>query len=133
MKKNMIFAMLLTLVLTLGLDAGEMHGRPMLAQTPYAQAKTLLGKGKPVFFEVGSDTCRSCRKMGKKLYTLTEAHPDYVVKFINVKEEREAAIELKMMMIPTQIIFDASGKEVYRHVGVLEDDELNELLKKYGF
>jgi len=125
--------MLLMLVLTLGLHAGEMHGRPMLAQTPYAQAKILLGKGKPVFFEVGSDTCRSCRKMGKKLYALTAAHPDYVIKFINVKEEREAAIEMKIMMIPTQIIFDTRGKEVYRHVGVLEDDTLNGLLKKYEF
>ena len=129
----MIFAMLLTLSLTLGLQAKEMHGRPMLAKTPYAQAKTLLGKGKPVFFEVGSDTCRSCRKMGKKLYTLTEAHPEYLIRFINVKEEREAATDMKIMMIPTQIIFDANGKELYRHVGVLEDDELNGLLKKYGF
>ena len=40
---------------------------------------------------------------------------------------------MKIMMIPTQIIYDARGKEVYRHVGVLEDDTLNGLLKKYGF
>ena len=129
MKKSIWMAMLLTL----GLNAVEMHGRPMLEETPFAQAKTELGKGKPVFFEVGSDSCRSCRVMGKKLYALTQAHPDYIVRFINVKKEREAAMALKVMMIPTQIIFDGDGKEVYRHVGILEDNELDGLLKEYKF
>ena len=129
MKKNILLAMLLTL----GLHATQIDEDSMLAQTPYKQAKTLLGKDKPLFFEVGSDSCFSCQKMGKKLYIVTKAHPNYQIKFINVKEEREAAIDMKIMVIPTQIIFDASGKEVYRHMGLLEDDELNGLLKKYGF
>jgi len=133
MKKNIIVAILLTLLPAFGLYAAEAYGQAMLTQTPYAQAKTVLGKGKPAFFEVGSDTCKSCRKMGKKLYAIAQAHPEYLIKFINVKEEREAAIEMKIMMIPTQIIFDADGKEVYRHVGILEDDELNGLLSKYEF
>jgi len=129
MKKSII----LGIALTLGLNAVEMHGRPMLEETPFVQAKTLLGKGKPVLFEVGSDSCRSCRTMGKRLYALSKEHPGYLIRFINVKKEREAATALKVMMIPTQIFFDKNGKEVYRHVGILENTELDMLLKKYRF
>jgi len=71
--------------------------------------------------------------MGKKLYTLSQTHPDYLIYFINVKKERDTAIALRIMMIPTQIIFDQKGKEVYRHVGILEDAELEKVLKAYKF
>ncbi len=120
-------------LLTLGLCGAEVHGRPMLEATPFMQVKTEIGKGKPVFLEVGSDSCRSCRVMGKKLYVVAKQHPDYIIRFINVKKEREAAVALKVMMIPTQIVFDGRGKEVYRHVGILEDDALDGLLKTYKF
>lgn len=125
--------MILGIALTLGLNAVEMHGRPMLEETPFVQAKSVVGKGKPVLFEVGSDSCRSCRVMGKRLYALSKEHLGYLIRFINVKKEREAATALKVMMIPTQIFFDGNGKEVYRHVGILENTELDMLLKKYQF
>jgi len=127
MKKHIILGLLLTLSLH------AMQGRPMLEETPYEQVKVLIAKGNPIFLEVGSDTCRSCRVMGKMLYAVSQDHPNYTIKFINVKKEREVAKELKIMMIPTQLIYDANGKEVYRHIGVLEETELNELLKKYSF
>ena len=40
---------------------------------------------------------------------------------------------LKVRMIPTQIIYDAKGEEVYRHIGVLSSSEINDLLIKYQF
>lgn len=125
MKKQMILIVLLTLSLH------AIQGRPMLEETPYAQVKMLMSKGKPVFLEIGSDSCRSCRVMGKMLYAISQDHPEYTIRYINVKKEREVAKALKIMMIPTQLIYDANGKEVYRHIGVLEEEELNALLKKY--
>jgi len=104
----------------------------MLKETPYAQVKDLIGKGKPYFLEIGSDSCRSCRVMGKMLYTITQKDPSLNIYFINVHTEREVANALKIMMIPTQLIFDAQGAEVYRHVGKLEEAELELTLTKYG-
>jgi len=127
MKKQIILSVLLTISLH------AMQGRPMLEETPYEQVKMQIAKGKPIFLEIGSDTCKSCRVMGKMLYALSQDHPEYTIRFINVKKEREVAKELKIMMIPTQLIYDANGKEVYRHIGVLEKAELSELLKKYHF
>ena len=106
-------------------------GRPMLSETPYKKVKTEIGKGKPVFLEVGAESCKSCRVMGKMLYLLSLEHPKYTLRFVNVKKEREVAKELKIMMIPTQLIYDVNGKEVYRHIGLLEEAELKVLLKKY--
>jgi len=126
MKK--ILLLLTTLCsLTLFADA------PMLKATPYSKIAPQIGHDKPLMLEVGSDHCMSCQHMGRLLYTLKKAHPDYPIYFLNVGTDRAAAMQLKVMMIPTQIFFDAKGKEVYRHVGVLQKEEVQELLKKYGF
>lgn len=109
------------------------EGRPMLKETPYAQVRDKIGKGKPYFLEIGSDSCRNCRIMGKLLYTITKEDPSLNIHFINVHKERSVASELKIMMIPTQLIFDANGTEVFRHLGVLSRDELNSLFKTHQF
>lgn len=108
-------------------------GESMLEATPYTQVQQKIGQGKPAFLEVGSDSCRSCKIMGSMLSRVTQQHPEYPVYFINVKREREAASLLKIMMIPTQIIYDKEGKEVYRHIGVLSEDELSDLFVRYQF
>ena len=118
---------LFSLLLTFNLYAG----RPMLEETAYAKVSEQIGSGKVIFLEVGSDSCRSCRVMGKLLYTVKQKHPEYPIYFVNVKKEREAAVKLKIQMIPTQIILDGTGTEVFRHVGILSPDELNALLEKY--
>src|SRR5665648_379382 len=109
------------LMLTLGAMATD---EPMLEATPYAEVKEQLGKGAPYFLEVGSDSCQSCQLMGRQLYILVKEDPKLNIKFINVHKEYDAAKALKISMIPTQIIFDANGTEVFRHVGVLGSDEI---------
>lgn len=106
---------------------------PMLQESEYKYVAQSIGKGKPYFLEVGSDSCHSCQVMGTMLLQITQKHPEYNIHFINVKKEREAAYALNVRMIPTQIIYDKEGKEVYRHIGVLSGDELAGLLKSFGF
>ncbi|MFT7879747.1 MAG: thioredoxin family protein [Sulfurimonas sp.] len=67
------------------------------------------------------------------LYRVTQEHPEYPLYFINVKKEREVASRLNIMMIPTQIIYDKAGKEVYRHIGMLSKDELSDLFVRFQF
>lgn len=109
---------------------GEDH---MLQENPYKQVIESIGKGKPSFVEVGSDSCHSCKVMSRLLYETTQKYPEYNIYFINVKKERDAALDLKIMMIPTQIIYDKNGKEVYRHIGLLSDEELAKLFITYQF
>ncbi len=105
---------------------------PMLNETPYPIAKQELGKGKAVMFEVGSDKCFSCREMGKMLYRVKQKTPNAKIYFINVGQDRATARTLGIQMIPTQIVYDAKGREAYRHIGPLGTQELNTLLQKYN-
>lgn len=105
----------------------------MIKESPYKQVKQSIGKGKPYFLEVGSNSCRSCKIMGSMLHKIIQEHPEYNIHFINVQKERDAASILNIMMIPTQIIYDKEGKEVYRHIGLLSDDELAQLFITYQF
>ena len=42
------------------------------------------------------------------------------VLFIDVREDSAAAKRFGIQMIPTQIFFDAKGKEVNRHIGFMD-------------
>ena len=106
---------------------------PMLRETAYKYVKSSIGKGMPHFVEMGSDSCHSCQVMGRTLYKVHKQNPTYNMSFVNVKKERQAAFDMKIRMIPTQLIFDKKGKEVYRHVGVLSASKLMGVLKKYKF
>jgi thioredoxin 1 len=108
-------------------------GEHTLKETQYKYVEQSIGKGKPYFLEVGSDSCHSCKIMGSMLEEVKQKNPEYNIYFINVKKEREVARKLKVMMIPTQIIYDKDGKEVYRNIGVVQSDELLKLFEKYKF
>jgi len=106
---------------------------PMLQATPYSEVEPTIGKGEPVFLEIGSDHCHSCQEMGKMLYITKQKYPSYNINFINISTNRDIAIKLKVMMIPTQIVYDSNGTEIFRHVGRLEQDELEKVFKEAGF
>ncbi|QOP45800.1 thioredoxin family protein [Sulfurimonas paralvinellae] len=112
--------LLVTLFMVFNLFGQE----PMLRETPFAEVLQQIGKHKRTFIEVGSDTCRSCQVMGRKLYVIKQKHPEYPIYFVNVHKEREAAYRLRVQMIPTQIVVDSQGNEIYRHVGILEAQEI---------
>ena len=124
-----LFTLILTLIFTSQLFAEA----PMLRSSPYKYVQSAIGKGKPHFVEIGSDSCYSCQIMGRELYKVKQKNPAFNIEFINVKHERQAAYDFKIRMIPTQIIFDAKGKEVYRHIGLLGSKELHQLFKTYNF
>lgn len=120
-----ILILLFILHVTLLADA------PMLKASSYRFVEMTLGHGKAHFVEFGSESCYSCQVMGERLYRLKQANPALNIDFINVKEEREAAYKFKIRMIPTQIIYDENGEEVFRNIGIIEEEKLHELFNKY--
>ena len=46
------------------------------------------------------------------------------VEFVDVAKDKKAAEQYKIDTIPTQIFFDASGKELFRHVGFFSRDAI---------
>lgn len=103
-----------------------------LEPRPYALVKQEIGRGQTVMVEVGSTMCQACKEMGELLYREMEINPKRKIFFVNVGEERGAAPAMKIQMIPTQIVYDAQGREIDRHIGGFTTEELKQFLAKHN-
>ncbi len=120
----------IVLIIGIFLSVSLFAEEPTLQETPFAEVLQQVGKHKMTFIEVGSDSCHSCQIMGRKLYKIKQQHPEYPIYFVNVHKEREAAYRLRIQMIPTQIVVNTKGQEIYRHVGILSQEEIQKLFEQ---
>ena len=92
-----------------------------------------LSSGKPAVIDLGARTCIPCKKMAPILESLAgEYRGKASVLFIDAHEDQAAAKRFKVQMIPTQIFFDAQGKEVKRHIGFMDKPGIVKELKAAG-
>ena len=79
----------------------------------------------PRLLDLGAGKCIPCKQMKP---ILDELHRDYATQFetvfIDVWEHREEGQRHGIRMIPTQIFFDASGKELFRHEGFMAKKDI---------
>jgi len=74
----------------------------------------------PRVVDLGADKCIPCKQMAPILVELRKEYEGRViVDFIDVWKNPKASEPYKISVIPTQVFFDAEGKEVWRHVGFL--------------
>lgn len=113
-----------------------MLAAPAAAEMPSASAAVIqqaLTSGKPVVIDLGARTCIPCKRMAPILEGLSKEYRGKAnVLFIDVHEDRAAAEKFRIQMIPTQIFFNAQGKEVKRHIGFLEKAEIVKYLQTAG-
>ena len=84
-----------------------------------------LNRGKPAVVEFGSTRCIGCREMHKIMGELIRDHGGKVsVVTIDLLADREYARRYNIQMIPTQVFFDAEGRETGRNVGVLDAESI---------
>lgn len=87
----------------------------------------------PKMLDLGSVHCKACKKMAPILDSLEIAFQGKAeIVFIDVRKDRDSAREYKITMIPTQIFFDTSGAEVYRHIGFFSADSITAHLERLG-
>jgi thiol-disulfide isomerase/thioredoxin len=88
------------------------------------------------FLEFGATGCSSCRMMEKVMEEVRSKYPSKIkVKFLNVllPENQDMMKYFGIAAIPTQVLLDVSGKEVFRHTGYLSYDDLNLEFQKINF
>ena len=87
----------------------------------------------PRLVDLGADKCIPCKMMAP---ILEEMKKDYAgtinVEFIDVWKEPDRAKEYGISIIPTQIFFDASGKELFRHEGFFSKEDILGKWKEFG-
>lgn len=79
----------------------------------------------PRLMEFGSVSCIPCKAMEPILDELREEYIGTLrVEFVDVYANRDLAAQYRIRSIPTQIFLDASGNELYRHVGFFPKQEI---------
>ncbi len=95
--------------------------------------ETVIGNGKPVLLEFGSDYCRPCREMKPVLEQLDKQFSGiFTVAYVDIWKKEALAEQYQISVIPTQIFFDAEGKELFRHEGFYPAERILAKWKELG-
>jgi len=90
-------------------------------------------KGMVTMVDLGATSCVPCKMMAPILTKLEKEYQGKAaIVFIDVWQNREPGKRFGIRAIPTQIFFDKDGKEVYRHVGFMDEKSIVNQLKKMG-
>ncbi len=87
----------------------------------------------PKLVDLGADKCIPCKMMAPILKELKAEYAGRMeVEFIDVWKNPGAGTPFKIKLIPTQIFFDASGKELFRHEGFFGKADILAKWKELG-
>ena len=87
----------------------------------------------PKLLDLGANKCIPCKAMAPILEELKKEYAGKLeVEFIDVWKNPDAGKPYGIQMIPTQIFFDATGKELFRHTGFFGKDDILAKWKELG-
>lgn len=103
-----------------------------LKQSRKSEVSPIVSKGVPAaaaalprLLDLGSDKCVPCKAMAPALEELKKEYAGkLIVEFIDVWKNPEAAQKEMVEIIPTQIFYDANGKELFRHTGFFSKEDM---------
>jgi len=122
-----------TAIVSLMLLLAATTARAELPSAPAAAINQALISGRPTVIDLGARSCIQCKKMAPILENLAVEYQGKAnVLFIDVSKDNDAADRFRVRMIPTQIFFDARGKELKRHIGFMDKGEIVRDLKGAG-
>jgi thioredoxin 1 len=125
--KNLLLSVAVGVGLVL---AGDARGAEKAgAAGTNAPAKAAL----PRLVDLGADKCIPCKMM---IPVLADLKTNYVgrleVEFIDVWKNPDAGKPYEIKLIPTQIFYDAQGKELFRHQGFFAKKDILAKWKELG-
>jgi len=105
--------------------------------TSFSQAgidfNALPVKGMVTMIDLGAKKCIPCKMMAPIMKKMEKKYDGRAaIVFIDVWENREQASRFGIRAIPTQIFYDADGKEVSRHVGFMSEEDIVKTLSQLG-
>lgn len=116
---------LVTLSTPVTLQAGATAGP--IAADPADKVQKALSAGKPTVAEFGANSCVQCREMKIVLDALRQTHGERIA-IVNVDliahKEADYIRRYGIQLMPTQVFFDAQGREVGRHMGKISGEEI---------
>ena len=90
-------------------------------------------KSLPLLIDLGATQCIPCKMMAPILEEIKKEYAGSLrVEFIDVWKNPDAGQKYRIRAIPTQIFYDASGKELYRHMGFMSKQDILGAWKELG-
>ena len=90
--------------------------------------ETILQSGQPAMIDFSAVWCGPCQILGPVMEELAARYEGKaVVAKVDVDEQRELALQYRVMSVPT-VIFLKNGKEIDRKVGIREVPEYTDIL-----
>jgi thioredoxin 1 len=87
----------------------------------------------PRLVDLGAGKCIPCKMMAPILEELKKEYEGQMqVDFIDVWKDPDAGKAYGINLIPTQIFYDAGGKELFRHEGFFSKEDILAKWKKLG-
>jgi thioredoxin 1 len=91
------------------------------------------GESIPRLIDLGATQCIPCKMMAPILEDLKKTCVGKLdVQFIDVRENPDAGKQYGIHVIPTQIFYDAQGKERFRHEGFFGKEDILAKWKEFG-
>ncbi len=89
--------------------------------------------GTVTMVDLGAKSCIPCKMMEPILAELEKEYEGRAaIVFIDVGIHRDQADRFGIRAIPTQIFFDAKGREIMRHEGFMDKESIVAVLKELG-
>lgn len=133
------------LIVLVGVAIYARHNKPAAtSKTPQGMTATAIAAAPaaltespkaalPRLVDLGSDRCIPCKMMVPILEELKKDHAGKLdVDVIDVWKDEEAGKKYNVELIPTQIFFDAAGKELFRHQGFFAKEDILAKWKELG-
>lgn len=95
------------------------------------EASALPVKDMVTMVDFGADSCIPCKMMAPIIKKLeSEYKGKAAIVFVDVWKDPDQAKNYGIRVIPTQIFFDKSGKEIDRHVGFMDEEAMKKQLDR---
>jgi len=130
MEKKTVLILMLLIITSFTFSHQISFSQPLLDKR---FPKDVVQSPLPKLLDFGRGVCIPCKKMAPILKELSEEYNNRVViKIIEIDQERELTEANKIRLIPTQIFFDSKNKEVFRHEGFMDKEQIKKVFDKMG-
>ena len=87
---------------------------------------------KKIFIRVHADWCAPCQVLGRTILDIEGGYSnDYLFLEVNADEADELVSRLSVFNLPTIVIYDKKGEEIFRKSGLLTRAQLTTILDNF--
>ncbi|HOL21652.1 MAG TPA: thioredoxin family protein [bacterium] len=133
-KDKIVIGVIVVLVMLMFIAKQNKNSSAVQQTKSIVSEESIFSEKLPHLIEFGSEGCVPCKMMKPIIAELDKEYKgQMVIKFIDVYENPSIAEKYGIRAIPTQIFFDADGKEIARHTGFFPKDEILAQWKSLGY